>query len=91
MKGVKRKLVGVANRNAFYYALDRVTGQFVDGRAYAAQTWSKGLDDSGRAVAIDGKEPSEQGTLVRPNLNGATVWFSPSWSPRTGLFYVAVR
>jgi alcohol dehydrogenase (cytochrome c) len=40
---------------------------------------------------IPGTEPSDEGTLVWPNLNGATVWFSPSYSPATGLFYVAVR
>ena len=40
---------------------------------------------------IPGTEPSEAGTLVWPNLNGATVWFSPSYSPAEGLLYVAVR
>ena len=42
-------------------------------------------------MTLPNTEPSEEGTLVWPNLNGATVWFSPSYSPRTGLFYVAVR
>jgi alcohol dehydrogenase (cytochrome c) len=81
----------VANRNAFYYVLDRSTGEFVAGRPYAKQTWAKGLDDSGRPIVIPGTEPSEAGTLVWPNLNGATVWFSPSYSPKEGLLYVAVR
>ncbi len=35
--------------------------------------------------------PTENGALIWPNLNGATVWFSPSYSPDTGFFYVAVR
>ncbi len=91
VRGVKRRLVAVANRNAFYYVLDRTTGQFVAGKQYATQTWSKGLDDNGHAVALPGTEPNEAGILVRPNLNGSTVWFSPSWSPKTNLFYVAVR
>jgi len=91
VRGVKRKLVAVANRNAFYYVLDRDTGAFVAGQPYSKQTWSKGLDDQGRAAALPGTEPSEKGTLLWPNLNGATVWFSPSYSPRTGLFYVASR
>ena len=42
-------------------------------------------------MVIPGTEPSEEGTLVWPNLNGATVWFSPSYSPPEGLLYVAVR
>jgi len=91
VRGAKRKLVAVANRNAFYYVLDRTTGEFLAGRPYAKQTWAKGLDDRGRPEVIPGTEPSEKGTLVWPNLNGATVWFSPAYSPHTGLMYVAVR
>jgi alcohol dehydrogenase (cytochrome c) len=83
--------VAVANRNAFYYVLDRASGEFVSGRAYAKQTWAKGLDDNGRPMVIPNTEPSEAGTLVWPNLNGATVWFSPAYSPPLSLFYVAVR
>ena len=91
VRGQRRKLIAVANRNAFYYVLDRTTGEFIAGREYSKQTWSKGLDDQGRAIVIPGTEPSDKGTLVWPNLNGATVWFSPSYSPQTGLFYVAAR
>jgi alcohol dehydrogenase (cytochrome c) len=91
VRGAKRKLLAMANRNAFYYVLDRVSGEFLTGRAYAKQTWAKGLDDRGRPIVIPGTEPSEEGTLVWPNLNGATVWFSPAYSPETGLFYVATR
>ena len=91
VRGAKRKLLVMANRNAFYYVLDRVSGEYLAGRAYAKQTWAKGLDDRGRPIVIPGTEPSEEGALVWPNLNGATVWFSPSYSPQTGLFYVATR
>ena len=91
IRGKARKLVAIANRNAFYYVLDRESGEFIAGKAYARQTWAKGLDDSGRPVVIPGNEPSEKGTRVYPNLNGATVWFSPSYNPSLGLFYIAVR
>jgi alcohol dehydrogenase (cytochrome c) len=91
VRGTRRKLVAVANRNAFYYVLDRTSGEFVAGRPYAKQTWAKGLDDRGRPIVLPGTEPSEQGTLVWPNLNGATVWFSPAYSPQTQWLYVAVR
>jgi alcohol dehydrogenase (cytochrome c) len=86
-----RKLVAVANRNAFYYVLDRVTGEFIAGRPYARQTWAKGLDPKGKPISIADTETTEKGTLLYPNANGATVWFSPSYSPQTGLVYVAVR
>lgn len=91
VRGQRRKLVAVANRNAFYYVLDRASGEFVAGRAYAKQTWAKGLDDNGRPMVLPNTEPSEEGSLVWPNLNGATVWFSPAYSPPLRLFYVAVR
>jgi alcohol dehydrogenase (cytochrome c) len=91
VRGVKRKLVAVANRNAFFYVLDRSSGEFISGRAYAKQTWAKGLDDRGRPMVLPNTEPSAEGTIAFPNLNGATVWFSPSYSPKTGLFYVSVR
>jgi alcohol dehydrogenase (cytochrome c) len=91
VRGTKRKLVAMANRNAFYYVLDRATGEFLAGRPYAKQTWAKGLDDRGRPMIIPGTEPSEAGTKLWPNLNGATVWFSPAYSPAAGLFYVATR
>jgi alcohol dehydrogenase (cytochrome c) len=91
VRGTKRKLVAVANRNAFFYVLDRTSGEFITARAYARQTWAKGLDDRGRPMLLPGIEPSAEGTVIYPNLNGATVWFSPSYSPLTGLFYVSVR
>jgi alcohol dehydrogenase (cytochrome c) len=89
--GKPRKLVAVANRNAFFYVLDRETGEFLVGAPYAKQTWAEGLDAKGRPVVKPGSRPSGEGTLVWPSANGATVWYSPSYSPRTGLFYVAAR
>lgn len=89
--GQSRKLVVMANWNAFYYVLDRETGEFLHAAAYARQTWAERIDEHGRPVVIPGTEPSEEGTLVYPSLQGATNWFSPSYSPRTRLLYVAVR
>ncbi len=91
VRGARRKLIANANRNGFYYVLDRETGKFVAGAPYGKQTWAEGLDDSGRPKVIPGAEPSEKGTLVWPSLQGSTNWFSPSYSPVTGLFYVTVR
>jgi alcohol dehydrogenase (cytochrome c) len=89
--GKERKLLVMANRNAFYYVLDRQTGEYLRGVPYAKQTWAKGLDDKGHPIRLPNTFPSEKGTLVWPSLQGATNWFSPSYSPRTKLFYVAVR
>ncbi len=91
-RGEPRKLVAMANRNGFYYLLDRETGEFLHGAQYAAkQTWAEGLDENGRPLVLPNTEPTEDGTLVYPSLQGTTNWFSPSYSPSTELFYVAVR
>ena len=71
--------------------LDRETGEFLHGLPYAKQTWAEGLDDNGRPINIPGMEPSYEGTLVWPSLQGATNWFSPSYSPLSKNFYVSVR
>jgi alcohol dehydrogenase (cytochrome c) len=91
IRGRTRKVVAMANRNAFYYLLDRATGEFLLGTAYAKQTWASGLDDRGRPMVLPGTEPSEAGTLVWPSLQGATNWFSPSYDPGRKQFYVPVR
>ena len=89
--GRRRALVVTANRNGFYYVLDRATGEFLAGSEYARQTWATGLDANGRPLVRAGTEPTEAGVLVYPSLQGATNWGSPAYSPRTGMFYVAAR
>ena len=89
--GRPRQLLVMANRNGFFYVLDRKTGEYLLGEPYAKQTWAKGLDEKGRPVLIAGMDPSEKGTLVYPSLQGSTNWASPSYSPLTGLLYVPVR
>ena len=91
VSGQPRKVVAMANRNGFYYLLDRATGKFLLGTPFAKQTWAQGLDDGGRPILLPNSAPTVQGTLVYPSLQGATNWFSPSYSPQTNLFYVAVR
>ena len=86
-----RKLLIMANRNAFYYAIDRVTGEFVSGKAFAKQTWAKGLDARGHPIVIPGTDPTPEGNYVCPDALGAANFAAPSYSEKTGLFYVAVR
>jgi alcohol dehydrogenase (cytochrome c) len=91
VRGEKRKLLVTANRNAFYYVLDRVTGKFLDGRAFARQTWAKGLDDNGRPIVLPNTDPTPEGNYVCPDASGAANWGAPSFDAATGLFYVSVR
>ena len=77
-----------ANRNGFYYTLDRATGEFLVGKPFALQTWAEGLDSTGRPIRVPGMFPSADRTVVAPTAGGATNWWSPAVSPRTGLLYV---
>ncbi len=86
--GRPRKLVVQANRNAFYYVLDRVTGEFITGQAFTKQTWARGLDAHGRPVLLGNPDPTPEGKLIYPGLFGGTSWYSPSYSPKARLFYV---
>ena len=86
--GEERKVMLFPNRNAFFYVLDRETGEFLLGKPYARQTWAEGLDENGRPILLPGKEPSPEGTIVSPPIIGASNWWSPSYSPRTDLIYV---
>ncbi len=90
-QGTPRKLVAVANRNGFFYLLDRQTGAYLLGRQFGKQNWAKGLDAGGRPITLPATEPKPEGTLVYPGVHGATNWNSPSYNPDTRLMYVAVR
>ena len=82
--GVEFKVMLWANRNGFYYVLDRATGRFLTGLPFVRVNWAEGLDDSGRPV----ETPQPPGAPTYPGIQGGTNWYSPSYSPRTELFYI---
>ena len=84
-KGSPRKLMMWANRNGFFYVLDRTTGEFLAGSPFVKVNWASGLDPKGRPIQT--RQPP--GTPNFPGSFGGTNWYSPSYSPRTGLFYVS--
>jgi alcohol dehydrogenase (cytochrome c) len=86
--GAVRHLLLQANRNGFFYVLDRTNGKFLRATPFLQKiTWANGIDASGRPIS-SGREPSKEGTSICPGIVGATNWFSPSYNPETGLFYV---
>jgi len=88
-EGKPRKLLVQANRNGFLYVLDRTNGKFLFGTAYTPKlTWATGLDANGHPIPAPGQEATHEGTLICPWLNGASNWYSSSWNPETGLYYV---
>jgi alcohol dehydrogenase (cytochrome c) len=89
--GSLRKLLLTANRNSFFYSLDRETGELLGAWPFAKQTWSDSRDEEGRPVFRPGVEAKIGGAKVSPNGGGGTSWYSPSFSPETGLFYVTAH
>ena len=83
-----RRLMLWANRNGFYYVLDRTTGAFLHGREFVPQTWAEGLDANGRPIERPGIAPTREGVLIYPGAIGATNWWSPSYHPGTGTLFV---
>ncbi len=90
-KGKPRKLIVTPNRNGFYYVLDRASGEFLLAVPFVKQTWAERIDEKGRPVVKPDAIPSTAGAKVYPSPEGATNWYSPAFSPITGLLYAAVR
>jgi len=88
-QGRPRKLLVQANRNGFFYVLDRTDGTFLMGKQYAKTvTWASGLTAQGRPMTVPNMEPSLEGKRVCPSLEGSSNWYSTSFNPATGLYYV---
>lgn len=82
-QGAQRKLMLWANRNGYFYVLDRTDGEFLLGNPFVRVNWSSGLDENGRPIPT----PQPEGMPTWPGNQGGTNWYPPSWSPRTELFY----
>jgi alcohol dehydrogenase (cytochrome c) len=86
--GGPRKVMMWANRNGFFYVLDRGTGKFLLGKPFVRVNWADGFDQDGRPRRVPGQLPTAEGTTIYPGNQGGTNWYNPSFSPRTGLFYI---
>lgn len=86
--GQPRKLLAQANRNGYFFLLDRTNGEHLVTRPFVTVNWSKGVNEKGQPVGDPAQEPMVGGALVVPTTDGATNFPPPSFSPETGLFYV---
>ena len=88
-RGRERKLLILANRNGFFYVLDRITGELLLAEPFVEKlTWASGIGPDGRPPLLPGGDPTDEGQLVCPSVPGATNWMSTAYNPNTGLFYV---
>jgi alcohol dehydrogenase (cytochrome c) len=86
--GRPRQLIAQAARNGHFFVLDRTEGRALISTEFVKTNWTLGYDAKGQPIPNPAKMPQIDGALVSPNQSGATNWQSPSFSPRTGLFYV---
>jgi alcohol dehydrogenase (cytochrome c) len=84
--GESRKVILWANRNGFYYVLDRTNGEFLTARPYVEQNWADGLTPDGRPILAQGA--SATGRLTRPGVGGGTNWQNPAFDPKQKLIFV---
>ena len=92
INGTPRKTMLFANRNGFFYVLDRTNGRMILAKPFVTQNWAKEITPEGRPILVPGTNPSEEGSVkVCPDLGGGTNFFSPSYDPTQRLFFVNAR
>jgi alcohol dehydrogenase (cytochrome c) len=89
--GQTRKVVLFANRNGFFYTLDRETGRVINARPFVTTTWAKEIGRDGRPIVLPGHTPDEKGAITCPDLTGGTNFWPPSFDPATRTFFVNAR
>jgi alcohol dehydrogenase (cytochrome c) len=89
--GQPRRVVMVANRNGFFYVLDRITGRLISARPFVQTTWAKEIGTDGRPIVLPNSSPTEQGARVCPDQVGGTNGNVPSFDAARGLFFVTAR
>ena len=84
--GRPRKLLVQANRNGFFYVLDRIDGEFLLGKPFIKNsTWASGFTKDGKPIVLPNSDPTPQGTLGCPD--SGTNWMSASYNPPLKLFF----
>jgi len=91
INGRSRRVIMQANKNGFYYVLDRVTGSFISAQPFATVTWAKGIDpETGRPI-INPEAHYDNGggtVTVQPGAGGGHNWSPMSYNPGSGLVYI---
>jgi alcohol dehydrogenase (cytochrome c) len=91
INGQTRKVLMFANRNGFFYTIDRTTGKVIVAKPFVETTWAKEIGPDGRPMLLPGHLPDEDGTKTCPDLGGGTNFMSPSYDPTSRLFFVTAR
>jgi len=88
INGKIRKVICWANRNGFYYVLDRISGEFLTGLPFVEQNWARGLNSKGRPIPANANASSDVGRLTKPSSTGGTNWENTALDKARGLIFV---
>ena len=88
---VGRRLIAQADRNGFFYVIDRTNGKLISASPYGKQTWSDAKDSDGRPTANKNASPTLKGHTICPGALGTTNFMAPTYDPQTKMFYVTAR
>ena len=78
-----------ANRNGFFYVLDRTNGDVLLGKPFVKKlNWASGIGPDGVPQLLPANLPTTAGVKGCPAVRGATNWYSTAFNPSTRLFYV---
>jgi quinohemoprotein ethanol dehydrogenase len=92
INGRTRKVIMQANKNGFFYVLDRITGEFISAQPFSRVTWAKGIDQkTGRPIINTEVKYGKDPVPVSPGGGGAHNWSPMSYNPQTGLVYIPSR
>jgi alcohol dehydrogenase (cytochrome c) len=87
LDGRPRKVLLHADRNGFFYTLDRATGQFISAVPFVRQSWNKGFAANGRPIVDPASVATPEGHRIFPGVGG-TNFQAPSFDPARQVFYL---
>jgi quinohemoprotein ethanol dehydrogenase len=92
--GTRRQVIMQANKNGFFYVLDRKTGELISANNFTPVTWASGIDPkTGRPFEKPGIRYDRTGKRADlfPGALGAHSWQAMAFNPTTGLVYIAAH
>jgi alcohol dehydrogenase (cytochrome c) len=90
IEGKPTKVLMDANRNGFFYVLDRTNGKLLAANPYVKVNWATGIDlKTGRPIETDVSKDAREGkkVTVYPSILGGKNWEPMSYNPQTGMAY----
>jgi PQQ-dependent dehydrogenase (methanol/ethanol family) len=87
--GRPRKVVMQANKNGFFYVIDRANGHLISAKGFVPMTWASGVDArTGRPIEVPGARYEKKVAVISPSPTGGHNWQPVAFDPRQGLVFI---